>query len=150
LLEKPKKLAGQVGPVSSVNCQGQQLLFTKSGHLCIWGVMDDQLLSGLCMALIYGTFLLNARVSKEKNEANDVILDWCMNSQDHMAVFDCSMDFGPDKFPKDVTKAFQVLGLPRQARRCQCAHRVPQGRWAIRVSPCTVWSSGQIVIQNTI
>ena len=97
------ELAKADGPVSSVTRHGQQFIVSKSGHLWVWGNTDDTLPKGLCIMLVFGAFHLNENAAKVKS-GGEKVMDWCMTSEDHVGVFECTKDFGSDKFPSDVTK----------------------------------------------
>ena len=98
-----EELAAKDGPVSMITIRGQQLHFTKSGHLWINGVSDDVLPRGLCIALIYGKFHVNEHVKEEKSKLGAVCLDWSMQSESHEGIFSCQKEGMQEKFPDDVT-----------------------------------------------
>ena len=98
-----EELAAKDGPVSMITIRGQQLHFTKSGHLWINGVSDDVLPRGLCIALIYGKFHANEHAKEEKSKLGAVCLDWSMQSESHEGIFSCQKEGMQEKFPDDVT-----------------------------------------------
>ena len=79
------------------------------------GEKDAVLPTGLCLALIYGAFFLNADVAmrtrnKAKSQAN--IWDWATTSDAHQAVFLSSTTLGNNQFPNNVVctlKDFSAL-----------------------------------------
>ena len=62
------ELAAKDGPVHKITVRGQQLHFTNSGHLWVFGTCDDVLQRGLCVALIYGSFKVNEQCEAEKKK----------------------------------------------------------------------------------
>ncbi len=100
------ELAQSDGPLSMLECMGQKLYFTTSGHLWLWGEKDDVLVAGSCLVLVFGTFHVSEDVEKQKKEAkkkNGKIWDWKMTSQDHSGVFLSTKNPPNDQpFPKDT------------------------------------------------
>ena len=94
------ELTAKDGPISMITVRGQQLHFTKSGHLWINGMSDDVLPRGLCLALVFGKFWVNEHVEEEKKKKGAVCLDWEMKSESHQGVF--SAEGMQEKFPDDI------------------------------------------------
>ena len=72
-----------------ITVRGQPFHFTKTGHLWIHGTSDDILPHGLCVALIFGKFVINEHVQPEKQKLGAVCLDWNMQSERHEGIFTC-------------------------------------------------------------
>ena len=104
------ELAQSDGPLSKLQCMGQTLYFTHSGHMWLWGEKDDVLPAGFCLVLIYGTFHLQQDVEKQKKEAakkNGKIWDWNVTSEDHSGVYISDKAVNGQLFPKDTARTFK-------------------------------------------
>ena len=105
------ELAHSDGPLSKLQCMGQTLYFTASGHLWVWGEKDDVLSAGLCLALVFGSFVLNEDVEKAKKEAakKDAgkIWDWEVTSEEHQGVYLCDKVVNGQPFPTDYARTFK-------------------------------------------
>ena len=109
------ELTSADGPLSALECQGQKLYFTKSGHLWIWGEKDDIMSAGLCLVLVFGSWCINEDVQKEKEKAaknNSKLWDWKMHNAEHKAVFVCKKQ-STDKstFPDNQAKTLKEFVL---------------------------------------
>jgi hypothetical protein len=104
------ELAQSDGPLSKLQCMGQTLYFTHSGHMWLWGEKDDVLPAGFCLVLIYGTFHLQQDVEKRKKEAakkNGKIWDWNVTSEDYSGVYISDKAVNGQLFPKDTARTFK-------------------------------------------
>ena len=98
------------GPLSKLQCMGQTLYFTASGHLWVWGEKDDVLSAGLCLALIYGNFCINQDVEKATKEAakkDGKIWMWKVTSEEHSGVYLSDKLVNGEPFPKDCVRTLK-------------------------------------------
>ena len=103
--ENVDELTKSDGPLAMLECFGQKLYFTKSGHMWVWGQKDDVLPVGLAVVLIFGSFHLGDDVVKQKQEAakkKGKIWDWNMTTDDHRGVFVTKKLADDREFPSDT------------------------------------------------
>ena len=77
--------------------------------------------------LVFGALHLNESVAKQKALEGEIV-GWRMSAESHVGVFECTKDFGSEKYPfRCHQDARRVLGLPCEGWSRRALGRAPSG-----------------------